>query len=125
MYSSAFQWFTHNSGSVSTIVKVIIEKKKKKAQPPIQPFLTSPLSFQTCSQDEITDKAKKRHEDTVSHLPRLPQPSYASRFCFSLKQCDIYASEFCSHVQDAIAYFRQGIISFCFRFSGQCSPSKT
>lgn len=83
-------------------------------------LLPSPLSFQTAAKMKIADKAKKRHKDTVSHLCRLAQPSHASRFSFSLKQCGFHAAYgFCFHVQDAIADFGRALISSRFIFTLQ------
>lgn len=94
-----------------------LKKTDPSSHSTILPSFTSFFSF--CIQDEIIDKATKRQKDTVSHLPHFTQPSHASRSRLSLQQCGFHASQFCFPVQDAIAYFRQGIIMFCFIFDFQ------
>lgn len=81
--------------------------------------LTLFSSFTSFFSNSAKIKSLIRQSKDIKTLLVISLISHASHFSFSLKQCTFHTSEFSFHVQDAITYFSQGIISSYFIFAFQ------
>lgn len=118
VYTQHCDWFRHCEGDNW------FKEKKKNANPSshstlLASFLPSPLSLQSAA--KMKSLIRQRKDKKTLLVISLPshKPSHASRFSFSLKQCDFHASVFVFVCKRCYRIFRarNRFLLFYFRFS--------